>query len=416
MKINNLTITEQTYEGYGGARQNNKLILVENALVGENVNVFIYKKTKNIYYANVIKFNIKSPDRIIENSVLLQSGAALISNISYEKQLEFKNNYVSYLFNRNLNINPNPIIKSAKIWNYRNKITLFTKIINNKINYYLKKKNSNELILVNEFKLAYEQISNILYKIQNNKWNFNENSIISIMVRSNERQDQFQILFEIENYNKLLIKQLSEINLLDSRIKNISYKLNEKIVNILNYGFSINIENKEFVMDVNSFFQINLLQATLIYNQIKDFIKNTNSYNIIDVFCGVGSIGIFASNNNLVGIEIVKQAIENAKINAQKNNIKNYKFIAANESNLNINFNMFDFVILDPPRAGVSAKNIQKINESNVNYIAYLSCDVRTQVRDLKLLNTYKILSITPYDMFPQTPHIESLCFLKKIK
>ena len=114
MNIYNLTIDQLTYEGYGALRKDDKLILVENALMGENVDVFIYKKTKKIYYAKVINFNTKAANRIIEDSILLQSGAALISNISYQDQLNFKNEYISYLFKRNLDVIPCKIIPSDK--------------------------------------------------------------------------------------------------------------------------------------------------------------------------------------------------------------------------------------------------------------------------------------------------------------
>lgn len=416
MNIYNLTIDQLTYEGYGALRKDDKLILVENALIGENVDVFIYKKTKKIYYAKVINFNTKAANRIIEDSILLQSGAALISNISYQDQLNFKNEYISYLFKRNLDVIPCKIIPSDKQWNYRNKITAFCKILDKKITFFLKKKNSNELIRTNEFILAYQEINNLLNKLNEYEWDFDKDIINSITIRSNHTQDQFQILFEIDKKYPKLINQIKNIFKLDLNIKSIGYKYKNKIESVYENGFEMNIDQYKFNVDLNSFFQINIEQTLKIYTKIKQFIEAKGAKNILDLFCGVGSIGIFVTKDNLTGVEIVSQAIENAKINAIKNGVKSAKFISENEADLDIDFSKFDFIILDPPRLGVSSKNIRKINQSKVKYIAYLSCDIRTQVRDLKQLSSYRIIEVIPYDMFPQTPHIESLCFLEKIE
>ena len=160
-------------------------------------------------------------------------------------------------------------------------------------------------------------------------------------------------------------------------------------------------------------FIIVLLLITFSYSKIKEYVGTNN--NVLDLYCGTGSISIFVSeNNNVLGVEINKYAIEDAKENAKLNNIKNINFICGESGKEleNIKFNP-DVVIVDPPRSGLSKDAIKNILKINTNKLIYVSCDPMTFVRDLSMLNEkYEIVEITPFDMFPNTKHVECLCLL----
>ena len=164
----------------------------------------------------------------------------------------------------------------------------------------------------------------------------------------------------------------------------------------------------------DSFFQINTNNISRLYDVIVkygDFNKNDR---VIDLYCGVGSISLYISKyvGSVLGIEIIEDAIFDAKENAKINGINNVDFICGDVSKLvdcNVNGNK---IIVDPPRVGLDVHTIEILNEIDVDRLIYVSCDPMTLVRDLKLLSNYKIDDVVVVDMFPQTHHVECIVLL----
>ena len=173
--------------------------------------------------------------------------------------------------------------------------------------------------------------------------------------------------------------------------------------------------NYKYLVSPDSFFQININTCFKLYSKIKEYVKDNK--NVLDLYCGTGSIGIFVSeNNNVLGIEVNEYAIEDALENAKLNDIKNIDFICG-ESGKTLNNIKFkpDAIIVDPPRAGLTKEAIDNIFKLNPKELIYVSCDPMTLVRDLNLLNKhYEIIELTPYDMFPNTKHVETIVYLKR--
>ena len=134
------------------------------------------------------------------------------------------------------------------------------------------------------------------------------------------------------------------------------------------------------------------------------------------MFSGTGTITLLVSKyvENITGIEIVKDAVLDANFNKDLNNIKNANFICGKVEDYIDKFKDIDSIIVDPPRSGLDNKTIENILRIRPKSICYVSCEVNTLVRDIKLLNdSYEIISITPVDMFPNTYHVESVAILK---
>ena len=151
-----------------------------------------------------------------------------------------------------------------------------------------------------------------------------------------------------------------------------------------------------------------------LYKKIKDYTKY--AHNILDLYCGTGTIGIFLSQiaTSVVGIEVVEDAVIAAKSNADINNVENIKFICGRVEDYIDGFNNIDLIIVDPPRSGLDKKTIDNVKRINPKEIIYVSCDPMTLVRDLKELEEdYLIKEITPVDMFSNTHHVECVCVLK---
>jgi 23S rRNA (uracil1939-C5)-methyltransferase len=180
------------------------------------------------------------------------------------------------------------------------------------------------------------------------------------------------------------------------------------------------IGDLSFEIGFRSFFQTNTLQAENMFELIAQYADLTGREKIIDAYCGIGSIGLYLAQkaHKVFGIEWVRPAITDARINARKNNIKNAFFEVGNVDQVIRKWSKFKFdaIILDPPRKGVSKQTLKTVIRMGIPRIVYVSCDQATMGRDLRYLTHggYEIREVTPVDMFPQTTQIESVSLLVK--
>jgi 23S rRNA (uracil1939-C5)-methyltransferase len=177
----------------------------------------------------------------------------------------------------------------------------------------------------------------------------------------------------------------------------------------------------KFKISPNSFFQTNTSQTEILYKTGLDFLMPCKNDSILDLYCGAGSISIFTSNlvKNVTGVEIVKDAVDNANENALINYVTNVNFIESDIKDFMKQLELancgYNKVILDPPRAGLHPDICRILSETNFEKILYISCNPGTQARDLQIIcsnNRYRIEKIQPVDMFPQTYHVENVCLL----
>ncbi|KUH47594.1 23S rRNA (uracil(1939)-C(5))-methyltransferase RlmD [Mycoplasmopsis meleagridis] len=420
--IKNIEIEELTYEGFGSFRKDNKLFLIDNALPKEIIDIQIKKITTKIIYARTIKIHKKSHKRIKE--IDIEYGIAPLSIIDYSSQLEFKENIVKSLLKRNLNFElKSNILPSPKIWNYRNKIKVFLKLKNNdyKIGFY--EKNTNHFVSLNNISLAEEEINHFAFAFIDymNQNNYKIGTEASLIIRKSNFNNNLQVLLITSNKTNL------NINLNNKIFENVTtfiLRYNNKSVVIYqkkNNKFLNKLNNFFFLISPDSFFQINSSQIQNLYNLLIDNMDFNNQDIVLDAYCGVGTIGLLIANkiNKLIGIELIKDAINNAKINAIINKIDNSYFYAENlNKNTNLSILKINKIIVNPPREGLSKEIIKQIIEIKPIKIGYISCNIHTMIRDLKnFLDTgYKIKFFSPVDMFPQTFHIENVCVLEKIE
>ncbi len=384
--------------GNGIGYINNKIVFVPNAMLNEEVEINIIKETKKYYKAQVINYIKKSEKRIIPKCPYYGNcGGCNLLHMNYNDTLDIKKEKLKQIFNKfsNIDIEDVEIIKSKKEFNYRNKITI--KIENKKIGFY--KNESHNLMEINNCLIAKESINETLLLI--NKLNIINGEVI---IRSNYNNEIMIIITSSDNIN-------FDINDFKS-IKIIGVILNDKIIYGDNF-FIEKINNFYFKVSYNSFFQVNndILEKVFdIFNNNIDKVDN-----LLDLYCGVGVLGISVSSkaNNIVGIEIVENAIKNASTNAKMNKINNINYLLGDTFNVinKINYK-FDTIIIDPPRSGLNKSTLNYIKNNKPNNIIYMSCDPITLCRDIKELN-YNINKIYLLDMFPYTKHVECICVLK---
>lgn len=224
---------------------------------------------------------------------------------------------------------------------------------------------------------------------------------------------------------KLLIKEFPEIKTV---VKNINMKNTNVILgdeNEIVYGDGYiydKLGDYTFKISPMSFYQINPVQTEVLYNMAIEMAELSKTETLFDLYCGIGTIGIFASPyvKKVYGIEIVKQAIDDAKENANINDIRNIEFFAGDvgkvfEEVLKKNNDEPDVIFVDPPRKGLDKHTIDNILDVKPKKIIYISCNPASLVRDLRLLEEeYDIKEIQPVDMFPSTGHVEAVCLLSR--
>lgn len=394
-----IEITSLDHNGKGIGKLNNKIVFVENALPNEIVEINITKEKKNFIEAN-IKSIIKKANNRIESACpfFFNCGGCDLLHLSYENSLKFKQDKIENIVNRYLKkkIKINKIVKCDNNFHYRNKTTFQVK---EKIGFY--KNKTYDIIPINNCLISSHLINDSIKYLQKLELKL----INKIICRSSE--DELMIILETNNDN-LDISILKEIATSIYIKNNSKYKLihGKKYI-------TEKIGNYKYLVSPDSFFQVNINTCFKLYSKIKEYAGTNNS--ILDLYCGTGSIGIFVSEtNNVLGVEINEYAIKDAIENAKLNNIQNISFICGESGKEleNINF-IPNIIIIDPPRSGLSKEAIKNILKIKPKKLIYVSCDPMTFVRDLNLLNEkYEIIEITPFDMFPNTKHVECLGFL----
>ena len=393
----NILIESLDYFGRGIAHIDNKIVFVSNALPNEIVDLKIINTKKRYSEAIVTKYIKTSPKRIDSICPYFNKcGGCQLLNLKYDDTLNFKLNKVKDLLNKNkIFVNNLEIINNDNCLNYRNKLSL--KIINKEIGFYENK--THNLIPIAKCFIASNPINEVInnYKLLNIK-----NGDLIIRCNSNN-----EILLIINSKDEINI----DIDNLKEKIKLIGIVYNDKTIYGNNFYYE-RIYHKLFKVSYNAFFQVNPYITTKIFQELENNLKD--SKNVLDLYCGVGTLSIIASNYaNVTGIEIIPNAVLNATQNAKLND-SSAKFalgdVAKTVNKLAIDF---DTLILDPPRSGIDKNTINFILTKLPSKIIYISCDVATLIRDIKLLESkYELISYKIFDMFSYTYHLESFCVL----
>ena len=385
--------------GRGIAYVGDKITFVPNTIPGDTVAITITKENKKYNIAKVDKYIKLSSRRVKPKCPYFDiCGGCTLQSISYEDTINYKYNKVKNLFKKN-NIDINPtIIKNPSPFNYRNKISL--KVVDKKIGFY--EDNTHNIVEIKECIIASPDINKTIPLIS-------EFNIIngSITIRCNKNDE---ILIIIESNDKLNI----DINYLKTQIKLVGIVINNETF----YGDNFLIENINdyfYKISYDSFFQVNPYIASILFNEVSKRINEEDT--VLDLYCGVGTLSLNAYRaKEVIGVEIVEDAILNAIFNARINKIDNVKFILNDSTKAIVKINKkFSKVIVDPPRGGLTKTIIENILKVNPEEVIYVSCDPATLVRDILLFfDKYRISEAIIFDMFSYTYHVETMIVLKR--
>lgn len=385
-------------KGRGITYYNGLITFVNNALPDEEVKINITSENKKFYTADALEISNDNKNRVLPKCPYYNTcGGCNLQHINIEYEDEFKENKVKEILRKYANVDvPLKINKNDKELFYRNKITL--KIEDGKWGFY--NDSTHKLCEISQCLIANNSINEFL---KQNTLKIN-NGVITI--RSN-----------YEGYLLLIITTEEKLDInKDNLPSNISgIILNNKCIYKDNYFYDY-IDDMKFKVSYDSFFQVNNYMASNIFKILRNNVKGKN---LLDLYCGVGTLGLSLKDNfkNIYGIEKVKNAIIDAKHNAKINNVSNAFFYDGDTAKILDKLNQkFDTVIVDPPRSGLNKETLEHIKRINPKTIVYVSCDPMTLARDISELSEYKVEKANVLNMFPKTYHVESVVILNRKK
>lgn len=391
-----VNIERMDHLGNGIGYLNNKIIFVKNALIGETIDVDITKEKNTFYEGKIKSIIVKSSKRINPFCPYFGlCGGCNLEHLNYLDTLEYKKKRVLNILNK-FNL-PNPvIIKNENNLYYRNKIEL--KIVNKKIGFY--EKNTHKLIEINECKITKKSINKVINLIKSFNLNY-----ANIILRSNYNDE---ILIIINSKENIIINDDL------SKYKIVGIILNDKTIYGENH-FMEKIDNLYFDVNYDAFFQVNNYINSKLFEIIKE---NVSGENILDLYSGVGTLSIMASQNAgiVYAIEVNENAVKSALLNAKINKIKNVCFILGKvEDKINLINDKIDTVIVDPPRSGLDKKTMDYLKKIKASKIIYISCDTQSLANNLNdLINDYIVEKLYLLDMFSYTYHVECILVLHR--
>lgn len=405
LNIYECIVDRLNHQGKGICLVDSRVVFVSDCLPGERVKIKIDHVSKKFLSGVVIDRLSDSSSRVdVKCPYYSSCGGCDIMHMSYSFQHDFKFNKVTDIIRKFVheNIKINEIIYDEQFY-YRNKATFHVK---EGIGFY--KDKTNDLIDIDKCLISSIEINSVLSALKK----MNLSNVDSAVVRSSHFDKSIMVIFSV-------IGKVDEGYLIDSLKDIVSSIYIKKDKYKLIYGSEYIIDkigDLRFVISPDSFFQVNTPMAYKLYSKVRDYAGNLDDSNVLDLYCGTGTIGLFVGGKSLVGVEINESAIHDANINKDLNNISNCRFICGDSGKVLKGLNKnFDVVIVDPPRSGLSELSINEVISVGANRVVYVSCDPVTLARDLNIFKEfYDIKEISLFDLFPNTNHVESVCLLVK--
>jgi len=418
-KIKALAI-DLDYLGQGVVKHEGYVIFVPKLLDYEEAIIEITKLNKNFGEAKVLEYITKSKDRV--SNLNYRLGSIQVSHMSLKKQLDFQVKTTKDTFKKiaNMIVETEEIITDLKDQNYRNKV-LFHVIDDKYLKLGLFDESNKRLVLVNDFVLANQKANELLLLLNTQKLLIEPGILKSVIFRNNHKNDilvtlvstkpKFKGLYSIVD---LLSKQNNIIGITLNILDDLKNNMGKKSITLYNENLMVQkINQYEFLINDKSFFQVNLGIIEKVYETIKNHIKPNQI--VLDLYSGVGSIGFYLADKQkqVIMVESNKDSVDMALMTMDKYNYQNVeiKHGFAEKEIKNIDG---DVLIIDPPRNGLFEELIEEILIKDFNQIFYLSCDLKTLTKDLKMLsNKYYIKKVIPIKMFFHTNEFETLVIME---
>ncbi|EKB45388.1 23S rRNA (uracil-C(5))-methyltransferase RlmCD [Solibacillus isronensis B3W22] len=440
-------IEDLTHDGNGVAKIDGYPLFIQGALPGETAEIHVMKTLKNYGFAKVVNILEKSPDRVEAPCVYFsQCGGCQLQHLSYEGQLKWKQNMVANVMKRlgKIDAPVHPVKGMEEPWHYRNKSQIpFAQNESGQMvaGFYKTKSHSivdmeRCLIQTGEADVVMADLKRELEILGVRPYDekSHQGMLRHVVVRKGRATGEVMVVLVTKSKKFPQASAVIEkIRALIPNVTSIVQNVNGEKTNVIfgNDTFTLwgkdtiedTIGNVRFEISARSFYQVNPVQTEVLYKQALDYAQLTGNERVIDAYCGIGSISLFLAQKagHVMGVEIVEQAIEDAKRNAALNGFTNTYFEAGPAEEVIPRWykegKEADVLVVDPPRKGCDEALLSTIIEQKPKRVVYVSCNPATLARDLRILEDggYKTQEVQPVDMFPHTTHCEAVAWLELV-
>ncbi|RYL93412.1 23S rRNA (uracil(1939)-C(5))-methyltransferase RlmD [Sporolactobacillus sp. THM7-4] len=442
-----VTFTDLTQGGSGVAKIEGYTLFIPGGLPGEKAKVQVLKTKKGYGYARILEFTQISKDRVDAPCPFYdECGGCHIQHISAAGQLAYKRDIVKNALERIGGLIGIPVSETLGMddpWRYRNKIQVPVAWQNGHFAFGFYKKRSHDIVDMDHCIITDPVIDEVVQKARRIAEEkgvtpydevHNRGVLRHIMARIGSKTGEVMVVFVTRTadlpFRKAFIKELTETY---PQIKSIVQNVNTKRTNAIFgdetktlWGRDViydQIGDVTFSISARSFFQVNPVQTEMLYGKALEYAQLTGEETVIDAYCGIGTISLFLARKakQVYGVEIVPEAIEDARKNTELNKITNAHFEAGKAEDVIPKWRdegiKPDVIVVDPPRKGCEASLINTMIAMKPKRIVYVSCNPSTLARDLKLLvaGGFEVKKVQPVDMFPQTMHVECVVLMSRI-
>ncbi|AUJ29074.1 23S rRNA (uracil(1939)-C(5))-methyltransferase RlmD [Liquorilactobacillus hordei] len=442
-----LTISDLTYQGMGVGKVDHYPLFIEDALPDEVVDITVMKASKNYGFAKVINRHNDSPLRTAGiNKTYTQTGIAPLQHLKYDAQLSFKRNQVVELLKKSHleKIEVAPVLGMDEPVHYRNKAQVPVRMVKNQLETGFFKKNSHNFVPMEDYLIQDERIDEVIKSVRNILRKYmisaydektHKGVVRHIIVRRGYYSHEVMVVLvtrakkipESDEVVDEILKSCPDVRTVVQNVNqektNVILGKTEKIL-AGDGRITDSLNGINFEISAHSFYQVNSIQTEKIYQKVVEAAELTGKETVIDAYCGIGTISLNLAQKaaKVYGVEIVPEAIADAKKNATVNDINNTTFEVGTASEWMSKWSEDgikpDVVVFDPPRKGLEPEVINSTVKLSPEKIVYVSCNPATLVRDIQLFTEqgYQVVKpIQPVDQFPMTTHIESVTVLKRV-
>ncbi len=433
---------DMTHDALGVCKlDNGYTVFVSNLLKGEIADIVITETRKNYGFGSVVNYIEKSPFRVMPKCAHYdECGGCQLMHMDYDLQLSFKKYRIETTLKRMglTDVIVNDMVGMTNPYNYRNKIEIKFRQGEKGLEAGFFQVKSHRLVNLEECHIMPKRIFDLITLVKNiaNELQikaYDESAktglFKSAVIRESSKTKQLSLLLHLpvggdfassDVFVKKIIAKIPEMGSIAYTLTNDESSLSKDKIHVI-YGEDGLIDSVcalDFYIGHRSFYQTNPIQTEKLYQKAIDYAQLTGKEKVIDAYCGIGTIALTVAKSayKVFGIEIVKPAILDARKNAELNQINNVFFEVGEAETVIQKWKKFKFdvIFVDPPRKGCETSLLDAIISMKIAKIVYVSCDPATLVRDLKYLSDggYQIHEITPFDMFPQTIHVESVSLL----
>lgn len=440
-------IEDLTYEGMGVAKIDGYPLFIENALPGEEVEIQVLKTGKHFGFAKVLSIKQAAENRVdFDDPMLIRTGIAPLLHMTYDSQLAFKQQQVENNFKRVGHfdsVNVLPVIGMEEPTHYRNKAQIPVRKMNGELTTGFFRKNTHDLVPMEDFFIQEKEIDeavkivrDVMRRFNVKAYNESDNTgnLRHIIVRKGHYSQEMMIVL-VTRTSKLFRNKEIVDHIIEKlpNVVSVIQNINPNKTNVILGKESVVLYGKNYITDQllgktyrisdRSFYQINTLQAEKLYQTAIDFAELNPTDTVIDAYCGIGTIALSLAEtvNKVYGVEVVPEAIEDAKVNAQLNHVGNVEFVAGKAEEVLDEWKkegvQADVLIVDPPRKGLAPEFVESVIDMAPKKMVYVSCNPATLARDCRLLvdGGYQLEKVQPVDLFPYTTHVECVVLMSLV-